>query len=441
MKKICIQNTILWLVSLLALTLSNVQAQTDYGKEPQKAKEALMRATDEMKVKKYDLAKPDVYWLMQNAPKISKNIYIWGVAIYGTELNNVKDEARKRVLQDSIMTICDLRIANIGEEAKILDEIKGNYAFGFYIKDKDKLVMLHDLYEKIYKLKGDDLQPYNAEYLLQVTGEAKNANLKGLNDDSFLQTYEKLMKTVEVNIAKNDAKKAKWEELKAKLPALFELYVKVDCEFVKKQYIPKYRANPKDTLLIRKIQSLMSKDENCKKDPFLLEINTNFAKDYPSYNNWYRVAYYHILTNNGAAYNEAMNEAFKYGGTDQEKAEHIYRQADNKRRAGAFAEARTLYNQAAAMDKSLAGKAYSSIGDMYMQSGTMCVGDGKNTCLKKAVYIAAYNMYAKAGNNVGMQRAAAYFPNNTDLFTWNMSGKTVNTGCWVGENVTMPTVK
>jgi hypothetical protein len=58
----------------------------------------------------------------------------------------------------------------------------------------------------------------------------------------------------------------------------------------------------------------------------------------------------------------------------------------------------------------------------------------------RLIYIAAYEMYAKAGNSQKMAAAKALFPSKEEIFLLNWkTGEQKNTGCWVGETVTLKT--
>jgi len=54
------------------------------------------------------------------------------------------------------------------------------------------------------------------------------------------------------------------------------------------------------------------------------------------------------------------------------------------------------------------------------------------------VFIAAYNMYQKAGNARGMKNAQAQFPSMEEIFELGMEeGQVVKVGCWVNESVSV----
>jgi len=54
--------------------------------------------------------------------------------------------------------------------------------------------------------------------------------------------------------------------------------------------------------------------------------------------------------------------------------------------------------------------------------------------------MAAYNAYQRAGDSQGMAQARAQFPSREEIFTEGLQvGGTINTGCWIGETVTLAT--
>lgn len=58
----------------------------------------------------------------------------------------------------------------------------------------------------------------------------------------------------------------------------------------------------------------------------------------------------------------------------------------------------------------------------------------------RLVYIAAYEMYAKSGNQQKMAQARGQFPSVTELFELNWKeGETKSISCWVGETVVLRT--
>ena len=76
---------------------------------------------------------------------------------------------------------------------------------------------------------------------------------------------------------------------------------------------------------------------------------------------------------------------------------------------------------------------------MYYSSFNDCK-KGVNMAEDRLVYIAAYNMYARAGANQKMAQAKSQFPSKEEIFLFNWKvGDTMRVSCWIGETVTIDT--
>ena len=72
---------------------------------------------------------------------------------------------------------------------------------------------------------------------------------------------------------------------------------------------------------------------------------------------------------------------------------------------------------------------------MYYNSFNDCKGL-ENPVHDKAVYMAAYEMFRRAGDSAGMKRAQAQFPTMEEIFTYNIEeGSSYKIGCWINETV------
>ena len=82
-------------------------------------------------------------------------------------------------------------------------------------------------------------------------------------------------------------------------------------------------------------------------------------------------------------------------------------------------------------------EAYKIIGDLYYNSYNDC-RKGENPVHDRGNYMAAYDMYRKAGEAASMKRAKEQFPSMEEIFTWNLKvGDTFRVACWINETVTI----
>ncbi len=426
----------------LAFLATNLSAQTpDYGSKPQQAKDYFTIFGDDARTKNYKGMRPYAYWLLQNAPKIGKSLYQKSASMYVNLADVEKDVKAKQNLQDSALVVYNLLIQNYGDENKYLDEYIGFYAYNYYYNRPEKSEDLYEIYKRIYDKLGDKISPSNLMYYVFMSCTMKSAGKKNIDDIKMIELHEKSIKFIDAKIAseqKADIKK-QWEDTKNQINAQIEGCVKLNCDLIKKQYGDKLKASPNDTMLIRKVQSLMaSAGVECQREPLYLELAEKLVAISPTYPRLRNLAKYYQAKGDIPTYMKYMDNAFKYGGTNTEKAEYQLYLAAEAQKKGDLSGARALALKASQIDPSLNGKVYTYIGDLYMSSGGSCRGTKNNPCHQKAIYIAAYNKYQQAGNQAGMARARQYFPNRTDIFTHGCEGEKINTGGWVGETIIVP---
>jgi tetratricopeptide (TPR) repeat protein len=116
------------------------------------------------------------------------------------------------------------------------------------------------------------------------------------------------------------------------------------------------------------------------------------------------------------------------------KAEINYALALHYRRRDTKTLARNHALQAAKVDQ-YRRDAYKLIGDLYFSSSEDCK-EGTSIVRDRAVYMAAYEMYKKAGHTEMMEAARAQFPTREEIFQETYTeGQVVKVGCWINENV------
>jgi tetratricopeptide (TPR) repeat protein len=101
------------------------------------------------------------------------------------------------------------------------------------------------------------------------------------------------------------------------------------------------------------------------------------------------------------------------------------------------AAARESFRQAAATDPP-GNQAWEKIGDLYASAGDCRKND--NPAKDRLMYIAACEMYSKAGNARKMATMKKLFPSKEELLSvkWN-AGEHKPVGCWIGDTVTLKT--
>jgi hypothetical protein len=76
---------------------------------------------------------------------------------------------------------------------------------------------------------------------------------------------------------------------------------------------------------------------------------------------------------------------------------------------------------------------------MYFGSYEQCKR-GEDKVKDRAVFLAAGEMYRKAGNSAMYAQAKEQFPSKEEVFTYNHEvGGSISVGCWIDTSVTIQT--
>jgi tetratricopeptide (TPR) repeat protein len=215
--------------------------------------------------------------------------------------------------------------------------------------------------------------------------------------------------------------------------------VNVNCDFVRKNLAPKFKANPNDLALAKKIFSFMLKDK-CADDPLWLEAGEAIHKLNPEKDFGLAKALgAQYLRNGNTEKGEALlKEALGMAPTPTDKGEVMLYLGGIESKKGNYNGARELFRQAAAADANNKD-AWQQIGDLYYNSFDNCAKK-QSIAEDRLVYLAAYDMYQRAGNAALMSRAKSQFPSREEIFLLNWTaGQSMKVGCWINETVTLKT--
>lgn len=422
---------------LVILTSATTYAQckgTTWPEDKEKAEENNALYTDALKQKNYRGAVKGFQWLLTNAPKLNTGLYINGTDIYNNLAAAEKDPAKKQVLVDSLMMLYDMRITNCGDMENVLNR-KAIYAATYNAQNKAKTAEVLALYDKVYEISGNNVLENNLLTYMQVI-QLNDALLKNLTDDQVLQRYDKLSEVIDAKIkkAQGENKQADVDRLKKTKSSIDEILpkiVQVDCDFVKTKMQPNFRKNPTDLGLAKKMFQFMTAG-GCIDDPLWLETAEVIHKDSPDYGLAINMAKIYAKNGNLEKAESLATEAMALASTPEQKENSSILVGDLLAQKGNKAAAREAYRKA--------GKAgFEKIGDLYMGSGKDC-SKGVSVAEDRLVYLAAYDMYVKAGDGQKMATAKAQFPSVTELFELNWKeGESKSISCWVGETVVLRT--
>ncbi len=432
MKRSSLKHILLFLV--FAAQASIVNAQCDDWKWPEgemkaTAEEKNVLYTDALRNSNFEAAKKPHQWILQNAPDLNTAIYINGEKIYKGLMESTKDEAKQQVYFDSLIMMYNMRVKYCGEEESVI--VREAYeTYKQNAKKVSELPNMLKLFDRAFELKGTEMDYYVIQpYMGTVVNNAKY--VKNLSEEQILERYDNIMSIVEYNIAQgNDVER--WNGYKNRIDGMLVSVVNVDCDFVRKNLGPKFEQNPDDLKLAKKIFGFMLNGK-CTDDPLWLEAGKKIQEKQPEFG-------------------LAKNIALKLKGVDNAEAEKFFNQAislteDPGNKADMYIQLGTLKSGSAAREmyrKALSAdptkrEAYGAIGYLYYGSFESCAG--KEDIVKdRAVFLAAYDMFERAGNSKMMNAAKEQFPSKEEIFTMNYSaGDAMSVGCWIGETTSLRT--
>ncbi len=431
------------LLALITFLFSQIAfAQSDgcedgwcWGADPGTAKEKYALFSDGLQLKDYDNAVAPFNWLLENTPNLNVGLYIKGVDLYEElikkEEKGGKDQEKILTYQDKVLTLYDDRIKYFGEEADVIER-KGRKVYFYYKdrKDPDKWKKMYDVYKRSYELNGKNSSRSNFTFLMLSIVNLKAR--KKMTQDEVLTQYEDISEKIQENISSTKgAEQDKWIDLQDKIDDLLSKAVTIDCNFVREKMGDKIMNNPDDIKTAKRAIKYMLNDK-CTDDPLFLKAAENVFAVEPTAGLAGTIAQKYQIEKDYDTAIEWKRKAIELAEDDPEKqAELAYDIALFKSVQGKKIESRKEAMKAIESHESIAPKAYELIGDLYMRSSSEC--SDPNPVKARAVFLAAYDMYAKAGNSSKMAQAREQFPSVQDIFTMGMQeGESISVGCWVG---------
>ncbi len=433
-----VMKTRLLLLAASLLMVANASAQKCNGwnwpedKATAETKYALY--TDAKKNGDYRTAANNLSWILANAPDLNKSNYINGAQIYENLAKLEKDAAQKAVYQDSALLMYDLRIQYCNEEANVLNR-KAFAAYQFHKDNKEKYADLVALFKKAYELNGDKVWDNNLVAYMFVVHKYKKAN-GDISDDEVLNVYDKIVGILDTKIAagKNVDRLNKFKD---QIDRLLTATVDIDCEFIENTLVPKLDQTPDDVALIKKVFGL-SLTAKCTDNAFFLDVAKQLYEKEPNYGTAWTIGNKCMANEDFDCAKKYFTEAIEQTDDNTRVADMHYKLASIAHKQGSFSGARDHSLKAIQADPSRK-EAYNLIANLYMNSHKTC-REGEDKVKDRLVFLAAYDMYQKAGNSKGMQSAKEQFPSVEELFERNYTkGQTMSVGCWINQAVVLRT--
>ncbi len=430
-----IKSAIIGCLSFLLVGLVQAQENWNWPSDPQmeaKAREYNAAYNDYLKSEEYLKAKKPLNWLLANSPDLNEALYINGVKVYAGASEAATDEADIAAFQDSVLTIYDLRKELYDNEPNWIAN-KAYYAYKFYKANKEKVAIAVELFEKTIEIHGK-LEPssLNAAYFDAVYRNF--AYNKAYTPEEIITKYEFITSKLD----EDEAAGVNVATSKSTLEQLLGAMDIINCDFIENNMGPKLMEDPTNLKLAKQVFQYAIKEKCTSSDVFLAALET-IDNDSPTFSTSQVRGMRYMQNSEYAKAGELFEKALTLAETDEQKAEIHWDMAKVHANLGRKSQARSSALKAAEMNEEREADAHSFIAGMIMSSSNECKG-GESRVKDYSIYIAAYNEYARAGNNEGMANAKSRFPSKEELFTEGYQvGDSINTGCWVGQTVKLAT--
>ncbi len=419
-------------VMIIAITPAVAQPGWNWPEDKAKAEESNALYTDFMKQDNFKEALPHLNWLLTNAPDLNVSLYINGAKIYEGLADAETDPAKTVEYQDMALSMYDKRIQYFNDESDVLNR-KAYTAYKYYKDNKAKYPELLDLFKKVFDQNGVNTLDNNLLAFMDVVRRYKVSG-GDISDAQVIEYYGQIMDVIDQKKAKK-TNLDRLEKYSENIDKLLTATVTVDCKFVEDNLGPKMKANPSDLPMAKKVFQLLITGK-CSDSPLFVESAKIVHEHEPTYGVAKIIAVKSAADGDNELAFQYYNQAIELADDQQKKAEIYLDMAKINATQGQKSTARANARKALSFDPSMTD-AYNLIGNLYFGSFEECRG-GESKVKDRAVFIAAFEMYKKAGNTEAMENARGQFPSIGEIFEEGMQeGQSITVGCWIQENVSL----
>ena len=409
-----------------------VAAQDKYGSGPNREEciKYLSYYSEYYKQKNYESALPNwrkAYSLCP--PTASQNMFVHGTTLMTRLYNQVKDEAHKSAIVDTILTLQDQRMATYPKNRVSILNNKGQYMINY--RNADAPYIYKNLNEIVDEL-GTQSNGGLLVNLLQATITMYRENQ--LTADEVIAMYDKVTANVEGATPKNEADAEDNAKAKSAIESIFADSKVASCENLIAIFGPRYEADPDNLALVSNIVKLMNTADDCASNDLYLNAVTSMYKLDPSYRSAFGLYRLNAARGNVADAAKYLEEAIESPESDEATdAQYYYEMAAFCYKNGMRGKAAEAARKAVDMDFGYAGKAYLILGNLW--ASATC----GETVDKWARYWAAADYYQKARSadpSVADEAAASlgsvsrYYPEASEAFMYDLTkGQSYTVSC------------
>jgi len=185
--------------------------------------------------------------------------------------------------------------------------------------------------------------------------------------------------------------------------------------------------------------------KDCSDDPLFVELVEALHELNPSANSAYYLGLLNDKKGDSKTAIEYYNESISLETDNLKKAKTLYKIALKFKKSGQYSKSRSYAYKALNYQPS-SGRSHLLIANLYASSANNC---GNTQFEKRAIYwLAAKEARKAASVDASVRRTAnktaisyeGRAPSKTDIFTEGRSGETISVKCWIGKNITVPSI-
>ncbi|HSG67753.1 MAG TPA: hypothetical protein VK994_03535 [Bacteroidales bacterium] len=376
----------------------------------------------------------------KTCPGARLGTYVDGVKMYTHFINKEKDEAKKNSYIDTLMMLYDSRIKYYEKEGFVLGR-KGVDLYSLRLNDYEEA---YKILSRSVELEGNDSYPDVMVFFMRAT--KKMIDEGKAPEDLIFDNYDLASKIIESNLEANkgdDKNTANWENVKGNIDLIFEPFA--TCEAIIKIYTPKFKENPEDLKMLKKLTKLLDR-KKCTDDQLYFDATVKLYDIEPSPESAFLIGKMMMKNKEFEKAIDYLKEGEKLESSNDRADAFLYI-AECYRTMKNYSSARS-YALKSASERPEDGNPYIMIGDMYAASNNIC---GDNDLAKKAIYWVAVDKYFKAKQidpsvtevaNDRIKSYSIYFPPKEDIFFHNLNeGDEYTVECWINEKTTIRAAK
>ncbi len=389
----------------------------------------------------YTSALPHWKKLYSLYPKSTAQIYIDGLNMYEKYLKDALDSKTKNIYLDTLMQIYDKRMKYMDNVGELMGRKAAKYLETVLTLDlnesqlKEGIKKGYGFAEKSIAESGVNAEPAVMVLFMQSTKRLYAFN--EFDNATVIDNYEKIMTIIDEQ-KKNEATKDKALQAEPLVEQIVESSGAMDCKTMVELYTVKFKQNPSDLVLVKKIVKMLRK-EGCTDSDIYANASEKLYDLEPSPDAAFNMANMFVKKEKYDKAFDYYEKAYTGEQNPENKAMYYYYSGMLGLQHSKLQHASTMAGEAIKL-KSDYCEAYMLLGEVYAQSAK---GFSDDDFERSTVFWIAVDNFERASRyanckNDGESKASFYrnyFPNKEEVFFRSLTeGGRYTVGGWINES-------